>query len=188
MPTMTGIELMGSLNQKPFVVFVTSHKDFALEAFDLNAVDYLTKPIKKERLLSAVEKVEILVKMYKKSLDGELMGMPENSYFFVKDKGVLHRVFYKDVLYIQAMGDFSTIFLENGQKKIALVGIKNFEQQLSSDNFLRISRTHLVNTQKITALTNDSVFMEKIEISIGSTFQEEVFKKIVDGKVIKRFV
>ncbi|MCU0326048.1 MAG: LytTR family DNA-binding domain-containing protein [Spirosomaceae bacterium] len=188
MPAMNGIEFMNSLQHPPFVIFVTSHRDFALDAFELNAVDYLIKPVKADRLVKAVEKAETLVKMYKKSVDGDIVNFSDNKYFFVKDKGIFHRIFHKEVLYIQSMGDFSSIFLDNGMKKVALVGIKNFEHQLDCEDFIRVSRTHLVNLKKITAISNDSVFLGKVEISVGSTYQEDVLNKIVNGKVIKRFI
>lgn len=95
---------------------------------------------------------------------------------------------YDDVTYAQSLGDFTYIFTENGDKKIALATLKSLEMQLPKDKFLRISRTHLINLNKITAIDTEVVHLNKIQLSIGKTYAEIVANTVLGKQVIKRFL
>ncbi|MGF2414218.1 MAG: LytTR family transcriptional regulator DNA-binding domain-containing protein, partial [Ferruginibacter sp.] len=92
------------------------------------------------------------------------------------------------VLYAESLGDFVNIFLHNGDQKIALVSMKNLEQQLPHHLFIRISRTHLINIQKVTAVDTDAVHVEKIQLLIGKTYADAVLNAIIGNQAIKRFI
>jgi two-component system, LytTR family, response regulator len=188
MPGLTGIQLAKSLKQLPLTIFITSHQSYAVDAFELDAVDYLIKPVQPERLLRAIDKVKTLHSIKKNTLPEEAFQKKDDESFFIKDKNSFLRIAINDVLYAESLGDFITIFLQNGEKKIALVSMKNFEQQLPHSIFLRISRTHLVNKQKVSALENDMIHINKLQLHIGSTYTDVVVKEIVGNQAIKRFI
>jgi two-component system, LytTR family, response regulator len=188
MPGLTGIQLAKSLTKLPFIIFISSHPHYAVDAFEVDAVDYLVKPISKERMIRAVEKVRILSEMKRTVSLQDGFKPAENNSFFIKDKNVFTRINNSQVLYIESLGDFINIFLDNGQKKIALVSLKNIEQQLPSKDFIRISRTHIVNKEKITALESTAISLNNIKLNVGKTYTETVLQAVMGNNAIKRFI
>ena len=188
MPGLMGIQLAKSLKINPLIIFISSHAHYAIDAFEVDAVDYLLKPVSIEKMMRAIEKVRVLYEMKKTIPAHEGFKTESNDSFFIKEKNIYLRIFICEVLYIESLGDFVNIFLDNGQKKIALVSLKNIELQLPANNFLRISRTHIVNKQKITALSSGSVLLNKIELNIGKTYVENTTNEIIGNSGIKRFI
>lgn len=188
MPGLTGIQLAKSIKQLPFTIFITSHPTYAADAFDLDAVDYLVKPVQPERLLRAIDKVRVLADIKANTSTAEAFQQKDDTSFFIKDKNAFFKINYADVLYAESLGDFVNIFLQNGDKKIALVSMKNLEQQLPHHLFIRISRTHLINMQKVTAVDTDAVHIEKIQLLIGKTYADAVLNAIIGNQAIKRFI
>lgn len=188
MPGISGLELARSLTQFPFIIFITSHSHFAKEAFDVDAVDFLTKPISTNRLERAVEKVKNLAEMKRTIQKSEGFKINEKDSFFIKEKNAFLKICYSDVLYIESLSDFVIIFLKNGKKHIALANMKSVEQQLPKVNFIRISRSHMVNKQLVTSIEQGSVFVGNIQLTIGKTYMEEVMNEIVGDATLKRYI
>jgi two-component system, LytTR family, response regulator len=188
MPGLSGIQLAKSLKQLPMVVFITSHPHYAAEAFELDAVDYLVKPVSPERMLRAIDKVRLLADIKANTGPGEPFAQKDNDSFFIKEKNAFVRIAYADLLYVSSLGDFANLFLQNGDKKVILVSMKSLEQQLPANQFLRISRNHIVNKQKVTAVEADAVRLDKIQLPIGKSFTEAVVNSIVGTQAIKRFI
>ncbi|MBS1495938.1 MAG: response regulator transcription factor [Bacteroidetes bacterium] len=188
MPGLTGIQLAKSLTKLPLIIFISSHLLYAVDAYEVDAIDYLVKPVTPERLIRAIEKARSLHEMKNSMTADEAIKNVAGDHFFIKDKSSYIKILYSDVVYIQSLGDFVNIFLENGDKKIALVSMKSIEQQLPSDNFIRISRSYIVNKTKITSLDNDMVSLNKIQLQIGKTYAEDVIQTIVGGNTVKRFL
>jgi two-component system, LytTR family, response regulator len=188
MPGLTGIQLAKSLKNLPLTIFITSHPNYAVDAFELDAVDYLVKPAAPERLLRAIDKVKMLLQIKHNATSEDSFKIEDKDSFFIKDKGAFIKINCADVLYAESLGDFVTIFLQNGEKKIALVSMKNFEQQLPSSLFIRISRTHLVNKQKVTTIEHNMVHINNIKLHIGTTYIDVVMQNIVGDSAIKRFI
>jgi two-component system, LytTR family, response regulator len=188
MPGLSGIQLAKSLRQLPLTVFITSHPAYAAEAFELDAVDYLVKPVAPERLLRAIDKVRLLADIKAQTAPGEAIRQQDGDSFFIKEKNAYLRIAYSDLLYASSLGDFVTLYLQNGDKKVVLVSMKNLEQQLPAQLFLRISRTHIVNTKKVTAVETDTVRLDKLSLPIGKQYAEAVVANIVGAQAIKRFI
>lgn len=188
MPGLSGIQLAKSLRQLPFTIFITSHPNYAVEAFELDAIDYLIKPVAPERLLRAIDKVRQLANIKAQTLPDEGFAPQDGDSFFIKEKNAFVRIAYNDLLYASSLGDFVTLYLQNGEKKVVLVSLKALEQQLPAGQFLRISRTHIVQIQKVTAVETDAVRLNKIQLPIGKSFAETVVGTIVGSQAIKRFI
>ena len=92
------------------------------------------------------------------------------------------------MLYIQSLGDFVNIILVNGDKKIALVSMKSLEQQLPANHFIRISRSYIINKDKITALESDMISLDKIQLQVGKSYTESVIQSVVGNSAVKRFI
>ncbi len=188
MPGFSGIQLARSLTQLPMIIFITSHTHYAADAFEVDAIGYLVKPVAPEKLVRAVEKARMLAEMKSSTPAEEGFKQETDESFFIKEKNTFIRISYGEVLYIESLGDFVTIFLGTGQKKIALVSMKNLEQQLPASKFIRISRTQMVNKQKITAIDNSVLQLNKLQLSIGKTYTEQVIQSVVGTTAIKRFI
>ncbi len=188
MPMVSGVQLVKSLSQIPLIIFISSYKQYALDAFEVDAVDFLTKPLVPERLLKAIDKVRNLIELKRNIAPNDALKIETDDSFFIREKSAYVKVHYADVNFIESLADFVSIFLTNGSKKTALVSLKNLEQQLPSSHFIRISRTHIVNKQKITALDNNTIALDKIQLQIGKTYNEQVVQSVLGNSAIKRFI
>jgi two-component system, LytTR family, response regulator len=188
MPSLSGIQLAKSLTKLPLIIFISSHASYAADAFEVDAIDYLVKPVSIERIMRAIEKARILLEMKNSIAANEGFKKDNNDSFFIKDKNAFVRIHNNEVLYIESLGDFVNIFLENGQKKIALVSMKNIELQLPSSDFIRVARTHIVNKQKITSIDTNTVMLGKIQLNIGKTYVDTVLQTVMGDSTIKRFI
>jgi two-component system, LytTR family, response regulator len=188
MPSLSGIQLAKSLTKLPLIIFISSHASYAADAFEVDAIDYLVKPVSIERIMRAIEKARILLEMKNSIAANEGFKKDNNDSFFIKDKNAFVRIHNNEVLYIESLGDFVNIFLENGQKKIALVSMKNIELQLPSSDFIRVARTHIVNKQKITSIDTNTVMLGKIQLNIGKTYADIVLQTVMGDSTIKRFI
>ncbi len=188
MPMMNGVQLVKSLAQIPLIIFISSYKQYAVDAFDVDAVDFLTKPLVPERLLKAIDKVRNLIELKRNIAQDDGVKIETDHSFFIREKSAYVKIQFAEVNYIESLADFVSIYLTNGTKKTALVSLKNLEQQLPSSHFIRISRTHIVNKQKITALDNNIIALDKIQLPIGKTYTEHVMQSVLGNSAIKRFI
>lgn len=188
MPGLSGIQLAKSLTQIPMIIFISSHSNYAADAFEVDAIDFLVKPVATHRLMRAIEKARHLQELKNAVAGQEGFKKHEEDSFFIKEKNSFIKIHHSDVLYIESLGDFVNIYLTDGEKKIALVNMKSLEQQLPSEGFVRVARNFMVNKTKITAVDNSQVVLGKIQLPIGKTYAENALQAIVGKNVIKRFI
>lgn len=173
MPLINGLTLVKNLNNPPQIIFTTAFQDYALQGFELNAVDYLLKPFSYERFLKAVNKAKILLEKPEAETSSE-------DYFIVDNNQISVKIFYKDVLYIEAFGDYMKI---HTTEKFYLqhVTLKALEEQLPKDRFLRVHKSYIVAIEKIKMLAKDGIILSNnICVPIGQSYKErlrEVFRK-----------
>lgn len=148
---LTSIDLLNSLNYQPMVIFITSHTDFAIKAFEVNAVDYLLKPISLERLTKAIEKVSNKQEDQswqddantKFSADHIILLSFENKLCFVR---------IKDINYIEAYGNYTKVHLNDGKLSVTYNSIKNWDTKLPEDVFIQIHRSTIINLLNVTKI------------------------------------
>lgn len=172
MPDKTGIEFLSTLKNPPHVVFTTAYAEYAAKAFDLNAVDYLVKPITEARFREAVEKLERIF------CTTEIPpASHEANHLFLKQDTKLVKVLFDDILYVEARKDFSKVFLK---EKILLASahLKLMEDRLPQSLFLRVHRSYIVALKAITAVNGNVVEIGKQEIPVGATYKEELMKRL----------
>lgn len=191
MPGLSGIELAKSLTVKPLCIFITSHPGYAVDGFDIDAVDYVVKPIQKERLYKAIQKAQQLLQL-KQAAAAPLpapAGTDDGAFIFVKEKNDYIKLDLAHIVYVEALSDFVQIHLQNGQKHLVLVNLKNLEPQLKADYFLRISRTHLINIRRVTALRNHHIELEPdgVSLPIGKSYLDAVEETLLKDRTIRRF-
>jgi len=183
MPQLTGIEFMKSLENPPLVVFTTAYSEYAVEGFEMNAVDYLLKPISMNRFMKAVNKVED--KLKESSSGSQALDIADD-HFFVKADKKLVKVNFDDILYIEGLKDYVIIRQEEG-RVITLQTMKSLEERLPNQQFKRIHRSYIVNTKRINALVGNMVELkekgETKNIPVGKIYREELLKMINQKKL-----
>lgn len=184
MPQITGIEFLRSLRNPPLVVFTTAFPEYAIEGFELDAVDYLLKPISLDRFMKAVNKVSERIQLKKQS-NSTIEEIGED-YFFVKSDKKLIKVNFAEIIYIEGLKDYVIIRMENN-RIIALQTMKSLEDKLQMLNFRRVHRSYIVNVDKIQAIDGNS--LEVIEkghiksIPIGKNYRDELLDMINEKKL-----
>jgi DNA-binding LytR/AlgR family response regulator len=178
MPNLSGLQLLRIVQPQQPVIFTTAYSEYAVESYELNAVDYLLKPFSFERFTKAVYKaINILSKAPATPSD------PVNNTgqtIFIKSDGKNFPVDIEDILYCEAMKNYTMVMLENGKKLLPLIPISKFEVLLSEagGEFIQIHRSFLVAVKHITAITPNHVLINKTEIPIGVQYKERFFKVI----------
>lgn len=194
MPDMSGMELLKSLPQAPAFVFITSYPDYAAESYELDAVDYIVKPVTLSRLTRAVNKtVEYLT--HKQQATGHptaeapfAPGEKGNDSFYIKETKGYTRLLYSQVVYIESMGDFCRICTTEGKIHIVLVSLKNIETQLPEDSFVRVQKQFIINIHHIRTITTDTIEMTNgHEVLYSTYYKQKLLDKTVNMKLISRF-
>jgi DNA-binding LytR/AlgR family response regulator len=177
MPNLSGLQLLKILQPTQAVIFTTAYAEFAVESYELNAVDYLLKPFSFERFTKAVYKVVAL-----KSKAGEPVQTFEEKKrtVFIKSDGKNYPVPVEDILYCEAMKNYSMVFLKNGQKLMPLIPLSKFETLLgdAADEFIQVHRSFLISRRHISAVGAQQVTIGNFEIPIGIQFKEKFLQAI----------
>ena len=177
MPQITGIELLKNLNQPPKVIFTTAYRDYAIEAFDLDVIDYLLKPISLIRFSKAINR--FYQRMQEIPAAGNLHESKQTSsnYIFLKADKKHHKTLYREILFLESFGDYLIVHTEKGKITIK-ERISHMEEQLPQQLFLRVHRGYIISVSKITALLPGLVEIGEHKIPIGRNYKTEVAKII----------
>ncbi|TCI84837.1 LytR/AlgR family response regulator transcription factor [Tenacibaculum sp. M341] len=169
MPQLKGIDFFKTLAYKPKVIFTTAYREYAIDGFELNAVDYLLKPIFFERFFSAIQKFTNSTK----TLDKDLKNTGFQDFVFVSKSKKQIKILFKEVLYIESLKDYIKIHYNNNNTITIKESISSFEKRIDN-RFIRIHRSYIVNKNKITAYTKHDLEIGKIEIPIGNSYKHNM--------------
>lgn len=170
MPVLTGTDFFANLILKPKVIFTTAYRDYALDGFELNAVDYLLKPISFGRFFKAIEK--FLEQQQPKNDTPKEISEVSSDYIFVRKDRKQVKVFFNDIQYVESVKDYIKIVTQN-ENHIVKHSMTSFEELLDH-RFVRTHRSYIVNTNKVTAYTKQDVEIGKIEIPISESQRRKV--------------
>lgn len=170
MPSMTGINLYKSVPQDTMVIFTTAFSEYAVQSYDLSAIDYLLKPIRRDRFQKAAEKA----KEYFDYKNG--MGSPEERSLFLRVNYELVKVNFDDILYVEGLSDYLKIYLSNDQKLVPRMTMKEITEKLPSSEFIRVHRSFIVPKARIQQVKSRSLSIPEREIPVGVTYSEELGK------------
>lgn len=172
MPEITGLELIESIQHKPEIIITTAYREYAVEGFELNVLDYLVKPIPLKRFIKAMDK------FLEQKLPATTTSDSDNfAYIFVKADRKTIKIALDDILYIEGIKDYVKIVLP-AQKIITKVSIGNFYKDLPKDRFLQVHKSFLVAKNKISAYTAHDVEINELEIPIGRMYKAQFLKDI----------
>ena len=172
MPNITGIEFLRSISNPPKVILTTAYREYALESYDLEVVDYLLKPIPFDRFFKAVDKFFKTVNTTVQSKQQTIIEGVKRDYLFVNVNKKHHKLYYDEILYAESLKDYIRIHTLD-QVLVTKQKISDFETLLPMF-FLRTHRSYIVNIHKVTAYTQQDVEIGKIEIPIGISYKKEV--------------
>jgi DNA-binding LytR/AlgR family response regulator len=183
MPQLTGIELLRTLKNPPAVIITTAFREFAIEGYELNVLDYLLKPISFERFLKAVDKYQLpanprhlKIASFPDSDKNDKADGPA-AFTYVKSDKRMVRVMLRDLLYIEGLKDYVRVHTPGGAI-ITYQTLTYFEEKLSADQFIRIHRSYIVSLNHIHAYSATQVEIGKVSIPIGSSYAKEVIRKL----------
>ncbi|MFI5186768.1 MAG: LytR/AlgR family response regulator transcription factor [Chitinophagales bacterium] len=174
MPDISGVDFFKSLPYKPQVIFTTAHTEFAIEGFELKAMDYLLKPVSFEKFITACNRV-------KDYLDTKKLKNPkERDYFFINVTHKLHKIFYGDILYLEGFKDYTKIYLTGSSSPLLVLhNLKYFEEQLQKNEFIRIHRSYIVPIRMLNTISRKSVTIGNKSLPVSDNYRNNLFSSIL---------
>ena len=173
MPGLTGLQFIGSLENKPLVIFVTAYKQYALDSYGLAVVDYLVKPVSLERFIKACNRARELHEL--KLLKQQPAPLPAADYFFLNADYSQVKIAFNDIGWMEGLRDYVKIHLKTAPKPLLFrTSLKAIEPELPSSKFIRIHKSFVVAIESITSIRKNSVFIKDMELPIGETYREAV--------------
>lgn len=178
MPNLSGLQFLKILQPQQPVIFTTAYAEHAVESYEVNAVDYLLKPFSFERFAKAAYKAVGAIKNSSKKRE-ETPG-EKNRVLFIKSDGKNYPVLLDEIIYCEAMKNYTMVMLKNGQKLMPLIPLSRLETLLleAGGEFIQIHRSFLISRKHITAVTPNTVTLVQSELPIGVQFRERFFKAI----------
>jgi two-component system LytT family response regulator len=177
MPNITGLEFAKTIKKDTLIIFTTAYSEYALDSYEVDAIDYLVKPIEFERFQKAVNKAisyhQLLQEDEKENID-----TIASEYIFVKSERRFFKVNFKDILFIEGLKDYVIIQL-NDQRIITKMNLKTIHELLPKEIFFRINKSYIANTTHIESFDNNDIFIKNYEIAIGNSYREAFFSEYV---------
>lgn len=183
MPKISGLEFLKSLQQPPPVIFTTAFPQFALDGFDLNALDYLVKPISFDRFVKAAMRAKEYYEVRKKNTAAETSQPAE--YFFIKADNKLVKIEYDEILFVEALQNYVTIQTPD-KKYITYLTFKSVEEYLPADKFIKTHKSYIVSASKIDSIEGNEIRIGNHHLPISRNLKDEVMEKLLKGKFLKR--
>ena len=173
MPGMNGLELTRSLgSNRPVIIFTTSKKEYASEAFDLNVADYIVKPVTPARFLQAIDKARAILES-----NTEEVKMNDDEFIFIRDSNVVKRLQTDDILFAEAMGDY--VKLHTAQRFYAIhATLKSVEQRLPASRFIRVHRSYIAAVSKIDTLQEGSLIIQGRAVPVADAYRAALHKRL----------
>jgi two-component system, LytTR family, response regulator len=176
MPDISGIQFLQSLKERPMVIFTTAWAEYAVKGFELEAVDYLVKPIKFERFVNALEKARKLQVMRSAVTENS-----DEGFLFVKSGYVTIRVNFTEILYIEGLDDYVKIhFMDERRPVLSLMSLKSMLEKLPGGEFMRVHRSFIVSLKNVRSIRKKHLFLGTVRIPVGETYHEAVQRWISD--------
>ena len=183
MPRISGIDFFKTLSKAPPVIFSTAYPQYALEGFELNALDYLVKPVSFDRFFKAVLKAKEYYEIRDKNVAEA--GNNQAGYFFIKADNKLIRLIYDDILFAEALQNYVVIHTKD-RKYITYLTFKSVEEYLPAEKFLKTHKSFIVAAEKIDSIEGNNIRIGTHDIPISRNLKEEVMETLLKGRFLKR--
>ena len=177
MPGMTGMEFARQLPVKTMIIFTTAYSEYAADSYEVDAVDYLVKPIDPARFEKAVTKAAVYISLLEKSREEEEV-KPAAEYLIVKADRRFHRIPYTDILFVEGLKDYVIIHLPD-RKIVTRMTVKNAEEALPSSRFIRVNKSYIVNLSAVDSFDTNDIFIGTNEIAISPLYRDAVTARLM---------
>ncbi|MGZ3864498.1 MAG: LytR/AlgR family response regulator transcription factor [Bacteroidia bacterium] len=174
MPEMTGIDMLKNLKNRPIIILVTSKKEYAVEAFELNVADYIIKPVTLPRFMAAVDRAKELYESRHKKIE---TSETDKNYIFVRTHSTLVKINLSDITYIQALGDYVNIYTHTKRNMVHCT-LRSMEEKLPATKFFRLHRSYIVAVDQIDKVEENAAYIGKHAIPIGEQYKKELLKRL----------
>lgn len=182
MPLVTGLEFAEQLPKQSLIIFTTAYSQYALKSYELDAIDYLLKPIEKHRLEKAIRKAELYNQLLSQSTIKNTIESNTNDFLFIKSERRFYKLNFDEIKFIEGLKDYVVIHTKT-QKLITAMNLKTTHQKLPAQNFLRVSKSYVVNINFIDSFDNHNIFVDESEIPLGEVFRAEFFRVYSGGSL-----
>ncbi|TZF99010.1 response regulator transcription factor (plasmid) [Chryseobacterium panacisoli] len=180
MPMVTGLEFAEMLPKKSLIIFTTAYSQYALKSYELEAVDYLLKPIDPQRLEKAIEKAILYTELLSKDTVKNTVESNTADFLFIKAERRFYKISFSDIKFIEGLKDYVVIHTKQ-QKLITAMNLKTIHQKISGETFIRVSKSYVVNMNYIDSFDNHNVYIEDAEIPLGEVYRSEFFTRFAGG-------
>lgn len=170
MPSMTGLELLKSLQKPPKVILTTAFSEFGVESYEYGVIDYLLKPISFDRFLKAVNKV-LMLKDEEQQLQKEVV--PNRDFIFFKADKKIYKYYLKDILFIEGSGNYVKVHSEKKRPLLVLDKLSELLNKLPNKQFCRVHKSYIVNMQKINQVEGNRILFKDSKVPISATYKED---------------
>lgn len=181
MPKITGLDFFRSLQHPPPVIFTTAYPQYALEGFEVNALDYLVKPVSFDRFLRAALKA----KEYYEVRDKNVADAATSEYFFIKADNKLVRILFDEVLFVEALQNYVTIHT-TGKKYMTYLTFKSVEDYLPADKFIKVHKSYIISASRVDSIEGNEIRIGQHHIPISRNQKDEVMEKLLRNRFLKR--
>ncbi|HTD93821.1 MAG TPA: LytTR family DNA-binding domain-containing protein [Chitinophagaceae bacterium] len=184
LPRITGLDFFKTLHHPPPVIFTTAYPNYALEGFELNALDYLVKPISFDRFYKAALKAKEFYEVREKNA-GVNVAVGQDGYFFIKADNRLVKLLFSEVLFAEALQNYVVIHTKE-KKYVTYLTFKSVEDYLAGAQFIRTHKSYIVAAARIDSIEGNDIRIGQHHIPISRNLKEEVMEKLLKGKFLKR--
>lgn len=185
MPKITGLDFMKTLQKPVPVIFTTAFPQYALDGFELNALDYLVKPISFDRFLKAALKAKEYYEVRQKNETDKIVMQEAQDYFFIKADNKLVKVNFNEILFVEALQNY--VVIHTAEKKlITYLTFKSVEEYLPASQFIKVHKSYIVSAAKVDSIEGNDIRIGQHHIPISRNLKDEVMDKLLKGKFLKR--
>ncbi|TMI61973.1 MAG: response regulator transcription factor [Bacteroidetes bacterium] len=185
MPKITGLDFFKTLQQAPPVIFTTAYPKYALDGFELNALDYLVKPISFDRFLKATMRAKEFYEIRQVNAEDAKQATAQQDYFFIKADNKLVKIQFDEILYVEALQNYVVIHTTD-KKYITYLTFKSVEEYLPASLFIKVHKSYIIAAGKIESIEGNDIRIGAHHIPISRNLKDEVMEKLLKGKFLKR--
>lgn len=181
MPLINGIEFAQSVPRNTLIIFTTAYSRYAIDSYELDAIDYLLKPIDKKRLEKAINKATFYNNfLTTKKVEENTVEENDDNFLFIKADRKQYKISFSEILFIEGLKDYVVLYTTT-QKLITAMNLKTIHQKIDSEFFIRVSKSYIINSKHINSFDNHTIYMNEFEIPIGETYRSEFMLKYSKG-------
>lgn len=180
MPLINGLEFAKNVSKNSLIIFTTAYSQYAIDSYELDAIDYLLKPIDKNRLEKAINKAIFYSGLLVNKIENSIVEENNEDFLLIKADRKFYKITFSEILFIEGLKDYVVIYTIT-KKLITAMNLKTIHQKIISDNFLRVSKSYIINSNFVNSFDNHTIHINEFEIPLGEVYRSEFISKYSKG-------